>query len=259
MITELRELTDYGNLYRTFLRRDVSSRYKGSALGVLWSLLNPLAQLATYSFVFSYVLKIRGVDNYPVFFVAGFVPWFFFSTALILGASTLVQHSALIEKVYFPRVVLPLSMTSANLINMLIALVVAFPYIWWTQGVDLLALLTLVPVTAALFLFTAALAILFSVVMVYFRDTEFLIGIGLNVWFYATPIVYPITSVPPRLQPWMDRNPMTLFANAFRQGLLDGNPVSFRGMGVLLAIGIASYAVCYSIFLRLEGRIAEEL
>ncbi len=197
MITELRELTDYGNLYRTFLRRDVSSRYKGSALGVLWSLLNPLAQLATYSFVFSYVLKIRGVDNYPVFFVAGFVPWFFFSTALILGASTLVQHSALIEKVYFPRVVLPLSMTSANLINMLIALVVAFPYIWWTQGVDLLALLTLVPVTAALFLFTAALAILFSVVMVYFRDTEFLIGIGLNVWFYATPIVYPITSVPP--------------------------------------------------------------
>ncbi len=259
MIAALRELADYGNLFRTFLRRDVSSRYKGSALGVVWSLLNPIAQLATYSFVFSYVLKIGGVDNYPVFFVAGFVPWFFFSSALILGSTTLVQHSALIEKVYFPRVVLPLSMTSANLINMAIALLVAFPYIWWTQGIDVLALLTLVPVTAALFLFAAALAILLSVVMVYFRDTEFLVGIVLNVWFYATPIVYPISNVPEHLRPWMERNPMTLFANAFRQVLLDGNPVSLGGITVLAAIGIVSFAACYGIFLRLEGRIAEEL
>jgi lipopolysaccharide transport system permease protein len=259
VIAELRELTEYGNLFRTFLRRDVSSRYKGSALGVLWSLLNPLAQLATYSFVFSYVLRIKNVDNYPVFFVAGFVPWFFFSSALILGTGTLVQHRALIEKVYFPRVVLPLSMTAANLINMLIALLVAFPYIWWTQGIDLVALTTLVPVTAALFLFSAGLAILLSVVMVYFRDTEFLVGIGLNVWFYATPIVYPLANVPHRLQPWMGRNPMTLFANAYRQVLLDGNPVSFRGMAVLAGIGVATFLVCYAIFLRLEGRIAEEL
>ena len=76
MIAALRELTDYGYLFRTFLRRDLSSRYKGSALGILWSLLNPLAQLATYSFVFSYVIKIKikNVGNYPVFFVSGFVP-----------------------------------------------------------------------------------------------------------------------------------------------------------------------------------------
>ena len=259
MIAALRELTDYGYLFRTFLRRDLSSRYKGSALGILWSLLNPLAQLATYSFVFSYVIRIKNVDNYPVFFVGGFVPWFFFSSALILGASTLVQHSALIEKVYFPRVVLPLSMTSANLINMLIALLVAVPYIWWTQGVAPLALLTLIPATVALFLFAAALATLLSVVMVYFRDTEFLIGIGLNVWFYATPIVYPISEVPERLRPWMDANPMTLFANAYRQVLLDGRAVSIAGLGVLLGIGLLSYVVCYGVFLRLEGRIAEEL
>ena len=259
MIAEFRELTEYGNLFRMFLRRDVSSRYKGSAGGILWSLLNPIAQLVTYSFVFSYVLQIKNVDNYPVFFVAGFVPWFFFSSALILGTSTLVQHRALIEKVYFPRVVLPLSMTSANLINMLLALLVAFPYIWWTQGIDLLALTTLVPVTAALFLFTAGLAILLCVVMVYFRDTEFLLVIALNAWFYATPIVYPLASVPPQLQPWMERNPMTQFTNAYRQVLLDGDPVSFSGMGVLLTIGIVTYVACYAIFLRLEGRIAEEL
>lgn len=259
MIVALRELTDYGYLFRTFLRRDLSSRYKGSALGILWSLLNPLAQLATYSFVFSYVIRIKNVGNYPVFFVGGFVPWFFFSSALILGASTLVQHSSLIEKVYFPRVVLPLSMTSANLINMLIALLVAFPYIWWTQGIAPLALLTLIPATFALFLFAAALASLLSVVMVYFRDTEFLIGIGLNVWFYATPIVYPMSAVPERLRPWMDANPMTLFANAYRQVLLDGHAVSFRGLAILLAIGLVSSVACYAVFLRLEGRIAEEL
>ncbi len=259
MIAALRELTDYGYLFRTFLRRDISSRYKGSALGILWSLLNPLAQLATFSFVFSYVIKIKGVDNYPVFFVGGFVPWFFFSSALILGASTLVQHSSLIEKVYFPRVVLPLSMTSANLINMLIAFAVAFPYIWWTQGIAPLALLTLIPATLALFLFAAALAILLSVTMVYFRDTEFLLGIGLNVWFYATPIIYPITQVPHRLRPWMDANPMTHFANAYRQVLLDGRAISFGGIALLLAIGLVSYVACYAVFLRLEGRIAEEL
>ena len=105
----------------------------------------------------------------------------------------------------------------------------------------------------------AALATLLSVVMVYFRDTEFLIGIGLNVWFYATPIVYPISEVPERLRPWMDANPMTLFANAYRQVLLDGRAVSIAGLGVLLGIGLLSYVVCYGVFLRLEGRIAEEL
>ena len=259
MIAALRELTDYGYLFRTFFRRDLSSRYKGSALGILWSLLNPLAQLATFSFVFSYVIKIKHVENYPVFFVAGFVPWFFFSSALVLGASTLVQHSALIEKVYFPRVVLPLSMTAANLVNMFIALLVAFPYIWWTQGIDPLALLTLVPATVALFLFAAGLAILLSVTMVYFRDTEFLIGIVLNVWFYATPIIYPVNQLPHRLRPWMDANPMTHFANAYRQVLLDGRAISFGGIALLLAIGIVSYVACYAVFLRLEGRIAEEL
>ena len=259
MLTAFRELLDYGYLFRTFLRRDISSRYKGSAFGILWSLLNPLAQLLTYSFVFRYVFRITDIGNYPVFFIAGFIPWFFFSTALVLGASTLVQHSALIEKVYFPRAVLPLSMTTANLVNMLIALLIALPYIFWTQGVAPLALLTLIPTIAALFLFAAGLAMLLSVVMVYFRDIEFLIGILLNVWFYATPIVYPLSRLPERFRPWINANPMTPFTNAFRQVLLDGRPVAFSGLALLLLLGGACYLGSYAIFLRLEGRIAEEL
>src|SRR4051794_10151557 len=183
MVSALSELYDYRALLRNFLVRDLNSRYKGSVLGVVWSLLNPLLMMAVYTIVFSKVLRFSvSGESYPVFFLAGYLPWTFFASTLQMGATTLVGNAGLIQKVYFPREVLPLSMTVANLVNLGIGIALLVPYAAWEVGVDVVALLGLIPVTLGLLGFAAGFALLFAALMVYFRDVEFLLGIFLTAW-----------------------------------------------------------------------------
>jgi lipopolysaccharide transport system permease protein len=259
MLSAYRELRTYGYLFRTFFRRDLSARYKASVLGIVWSLLNPLMMMVIYTFVFAHVLHIDQ-DDYSAWFITGFLPWFFFSTALAMGASTLVGHSSLITKVYFPRELLPLSMTAANLVNMGIAYAIFLPYAIYIRGASIPALLLLVPVTVAFFVFTSALAMLLSVAMVYFRDVEFLIGIVLTAWFYVVPLIYSFTLIKdPTLREWMERDPVVPFINAYRQAVFYKQTVSPSGMILLYLIAISAWVVCYALFNRLKIRIAEEL
>jgi lipopolysaccharide transport system permease protein len=259
MLSAYRELRTYGYLFRTFFRRDLSARYKASVLGIVWSLLNPLMMMVIYTFVFAHVLKIDQ-DDYSAWFITGFLPWFFFSTALAMGASTLVGHSSLITKVYFPRELLPLSMTAANLVNMGIAYAIFLPYAIYIRGASIPALLLLIPVTVAFFVFTSALAMLLSVAMVYFRDVEFLIGIVLTAWFYIVPVIYSFTLIKdPTLREWMERDPVVPFINAYRQAVFYKETVSPSGMILLYLIAISAWVICYALFNRLKIRIAEEL
>ena len=221
MLSALRELRGYGYLFRTFFRRDLSARYKASVLGIVWSLLNPLMMMVIYTLVFSHVLKIT-IPDYPAWFITGFLPWFFFSTALAMGASTLVGHSSLITKVYFPRELLPLSMTAANLVNMFIAYAIFLPYAIWIRGFSVPALLMLIPISIAFFVFTSALAMLLAAAMVYFRDVEFLIGIVLSAWFYAVPVIYSFTLIKSdTVRFWLERDPVVPFINAYRESVFD--------------------------------------
>jgi lipopolysaccharide transport system permease protein len=258
MLSALRELRDYGYLFRTFFRRDLSARYKASVLGIVWSLLNPLMMMVIYTFVFAHVLKINQVD-YSAWFITGFLPWFFFSTALSMGAQTLVGHSSLITKVYFPRELLPLSMTAANLVNMLIAYAIFLPYAIWIRGISP-AIILLIPISVAFFVFTAAIAMLLSAAMVYFRDVEFLIGIALTAWFYVVPVIYSFDKIDnPTLRMWMERDPVVPFINAYRNVVFYKHAVSVSGMILLYVIALVSWVACYAVFNRLKVRVAEEL
>src|SRR4051794_32314036 len=167
MVSALSELYDYRALLRNFLVRDLNSRYKGSVLGVLWSLLNPLLMMAVYTIVFSKVLRFSvSGESYPVFFLAGYLPWTFFASSVQMGATTLVGNAGLIQKVYFPREVLPLSMTAANFVNLAIGVGLFLPYAAWEVGLDPVALLGLVPITLGLVAFSAGLALLVAALMV---------------------------------------------------------------------------------------------
>jgi ABC-type polysaccharide/polyol phosphate export permease len=259
MLSAFRELSGYGYLFRTFFRRDLSARYKASVLGIVWSLLNPLMMMLIYTFVFAHVLKINQPD-YAAWFITGFLPWFFFSTALSMGAATLTSHSSLITKVYFPRELLPLSMTAANLVNMIIAFAIFLPYAIWVRGFSLPAFLLLIPITAAFFVFTAALAMLLAAAMVYFRDVEFLIGIVLTAWFYVVPVIYSFDKIHDHtLRTWMERDPIVPFINAYRHVLFYKETVSVVGMIQLYAIALIAWFACYAVFNRLKVRVAEEL
>jgi ABC-2 type transport system permease protein len=258
MLSALRELRGYGYLFRTFFRRDLSARYKASVLGIVWSLLNPLMMMLIYTFVFAHVLHINQPD-YSAWFITGFLPWFFFSTALSMGASTLVGHSSLITKVYFPRELLPISMTAANLVNMLIAYAIFLPYAIWVRGISP-AIILLIPITVAFFVFTTALAMLLSAAMVYFRDVEFLIGIVLTAWFFVVPVIYSFDNIDnPTVRRWMERDPVVPFINAYRDVVFDKKAVSVSGMILLYAIALVAWVACYAVFNRLKVRVAEEL
>jgi lipopolysaccharide transport system permease protein len=255
------ELWQARNLLRNLIGRDLNSRYKGSSLGIVWSLLNPLLLMAVYTIVFSTVARFETPDgvSYPIFFLAGFLPWTFFGMAVQLGANTLLQNAGLIQKIYFPREVLPLSMSVAALANMLFGLALFIPIDIIIQEPPVLGLLVLVPLTAFLFVFGASLAMLFSVLTVYFRDTEFLLGNALTAWFFLSPIVYDIDSTPSEYRWLFEINPVAPFIEGFRDVLIQAEVPSALRVGSCALIAVVSLVVCGTVFRRLTGRIAEEL
>jgi lipopolysaccharide transport system permease protein len=165
--------------------------------------------------------------------------------------------------VYFPRELLPLSMTSAGFVNFLFTMALLLPAAAYArEGVNGWALLALIPVAASFFLATAGLVMLLAALNVYFRDVEFISGIVLTVLFYLTPIVYTLALVrerSPRVELWIARNPLTPFTEAFRTAIYYRQvPVTIQ-LGECAFIGVGGFLLGYAVFNRLKGRLAEEL
>jgi ABC-2 type transport system permease protein len=262
VIRQLAELRGFGYLFRNFLSRDLSSRYKGSLLGVAWSLMNPLVMMGIYTVVFSVIFP-QSEPDYAILLLAAYLPFFFFQSAVSLGVPTLVANAGLIKKVYFPRELLPLSMTAASFVNFLLTMALLLPAAAYArEGVNGWALLALVPVAISFFLATAGLVMLLAALNVYFRDVEFLSGVVLTVLFYLTPVVYTLGLVAERshtVELWIGRNPLTPFTEAFRTAIYYKDvPVPLR-IGECIFIGVGGFVIGYAVFNLMKGRLAEEL
>jgi lipopolysaccharide transport system permease protein len=182
--------------------REIKGKYKRTIFGQLWSLMNPIALMLVYTFVFSFVFRIQpdpgapsGLNAFPLWLLCGLLPWMFFSRALQTSTSSLVLNQGLIQKVYFARVVMPVSDILAVGYNwlfemgvLLLALIVVGAQIWLTLPYIVLALILL-------FLFTAGVGLLMSILNVYFRDAEHLLAVALQLWMYLTPVIYPLSLV----------------------------------------------------------------
>ncbi len=252
-------------LLKNLVSRDLNARYKGSILGVAWSLLNPFLQLAIYSVAFSVIFGARAPDvaghkgNYAIFFMAAFLPWIFFSSSLTMGTTAILSQSGLVQKVFFPRELLPLSLVVANLVNLGLSFAIVLPFALYQGHVSLTGVLLLVPVTVGLFLLSSGIAIILSAINIYFRDVEFLIGIAVMAWFYLTPIAAPESLIRSKLPIALYANPLTPFVGAFRDALFAGRPPSLRRVAECVVVGVVGFAVCYAWFNRLKGRLTEEL
>lgn len=278
-MTALAELRDSQDLLVNLTLREVRGKYKRTVFGQLWSLLNPIAQMATYSVVFSLVLRNHpdagapsGLDVFALWLAAGLLPWLFFSNVLTTGMASLVSNANLIQKVYFPRETLVIANTFSWLftfaIEMAVVAVAIVGYEVIQDGSSALrhSPLLYLPVTILLMVLLAALglglALMLSVANVYFRDTQHFIGIAMQVWFYATPIVYPLKLVSekhPDLAFVLRLNPLERFVEAFRNTLYDGRLPTWQNSLVLLVISLGTLALGYALFKRYEGRLAEEL
>lgn len=214
-------------LLARFVRKELTIRYKNSALGFLWSLLTPALMTAIFTVLFRYVIRIE-VADFAAFFLAGYLSWQFFQNSVQSSIHSIVGNGDLIKKVFFPREVLPLSHVLAQLIHLLLALVATMPYFVWTRGWGVLTHLPVLLIGIGLLaLFTCGVAMAFASANVPFRDLQELIVVIFLLWFYATPVLYPLVLVETSqslpavdaLQVVVLLNPMTWFVQLVRTGL----------------------------------------
>lgn len=216
----LREAYRYRDLFWSLVWRELKARYKGSALGFLWSVLNPLLMLAVYNMVFSHVLRL-GMKHFAVFLFCALLPWTWFTNSVSHAATCILANAGLVKKVYFPLELLPTIMVVSNLVNYLLSLPVLFAFLWYfqiTPGVTLLALPVLMAITFAM---AWGLGLLMATLTVFFRDVEQLLVVGFTAWFYLTPILYPFSLVPERFTTLVKLNPMAPLAQGFQRIFLE--------------------------------------
>jgi lipopolysaccharide transport system permease protein len=263
VIGELRGLLEYRELVRNLVVRDLKIKYKGSVLGFLWSLINTLIMLMVYWFVFTVVFHVD-MENFPVYFILGYLPWNFFVISLMTACGSIVDNAGLIKKVYFPRLIIPLAIVLSSFVQFLLTFVVLLPALWYFDIRPTYSLIALPGVMILHILFTSGFCFLVSTIYVYFRDTKHFLEILVTIWFWATPIVYPISKVtdsnaPQALKNLLLYNPMTQFINAYRDVLFDPSFPSLRRWLALSAVTLVTLVIGFYVFHRQQPKFAETL
>ena len=237
---QLRALWEYRELLYFLVWRDVKVRYKQTLLGVLWVILQPLVSMAIYTVLFGILLKVPSGDvPYPVFAFAGLLPWSYFASSLNRSSTSLVSSSHLIAKVYFPRLVIPLSGVLSSLVDLGVSLVVLVGVmvvfrVAPTAGVLVLPLLILLAMITAL-----GFGLWLSALNVRYRDVNYLLPFLVQVWMYLTPVVYGINLIPERYRFLLALNPMTGVVEGFRWALLGRRLDYAWAVGPLFAVSVA--------------------
>lgn len=256
----------HGPLFRNLVRREVRQRYKGSALGLIWTLIAPAIAVGAYSLVFRYLFKID-IEHYALFLFVGLTAWTFFMGGAQAAASSLVGNANLVKKVRFPREIVPLSTMAANAFTTGAMLVLALPLCLILTSGSRLTVLALPPLVALLAAFTAGFGLILAAVNVYFRDVEHILSaIGLP-WYFVTPVMYSFATLPLLTSDgptwvidWLHwANPVAPFMIAIQDTLFWGRWPSTGDViysavaaAVVLVVGII-------VFRRLEREMAVEL
>ncbi|HEV8316931.1 MAG TPA: ABC transporter permease [Vicinamibacterales bacterium] len=264
MFTHLRQLLRYRALVQSLVARELTARYRGSILGFFWSFVNPLLLLLIYTFVFTVVLPGAHppeLEPFALFLFCGILPWTWFSSSLLESASVLITGGNLIKKVLFPAEVLPVVTVLAGLAHFCLGLpILAVFLIYYRHGGVGLDLLWFPAIVAVQLLLTMGLALLVSALTVHFRDIRDLLQNLLTLWFFATPIIYPLSQAPPTVRRLLNLNPFTHLAVAYQDVLFRPGP--FTNWPRLVAVGAASvlvFLVGYFVFDRLRDTLAEEV
>jgi lipopolysaccharide transport system permease protein len=255
---DLLKLARYRDLLHTLTVHRVKVRYKQSVLGVAWAVVQPLALMLIYTVIFSYVARVdTGATPYALFAFAALLPWTCFSTALTNATNGLVSHAHLVTKVYFPREILPLTYVFAALFDLLIAsFVLALMMAYYGVGVTV-NVLYVAPIVLVLTAFSTATSLFFSATQVRFRDIGVAMPLLLQLWMFATPVVYPLGAVPERFRPLFLWNPMTGVVENFRRTVIQGAPPDFASLGVAAALSLALLVASYVYFKRVEATVAD--
>ena len=257
MIQTVKEIWAYRSMIRSLVHKDLRGRYQASVLGFLWTFIVPLCQLLVYTVVFSIILRST-VEKFYLYLFVALIPWNFFSACLTGGSSCVIQQQSLVNKIYFPREVVPVAYVTSSFVNMLYCEIVVFAVALFS-GVhfSLVGILCLPVVMAVEYILALGITMIMSAVDVYFRDLEHILGIISMAWMFMTPIMYDLSIVPDRLKPIFQLNPMTSIVTAYRDILYAGSVPKLETLGISLGMGVVFLVVGFAVFGKLKRRFSE--
>jgi len=254
----LARLREYSDLLHTLSLHRISVRYKQTSLGVLWAILQPLLMMVIFTGVFSVLAKMPSEGKpYALFAYTALLPWTFFSTTVANATSSLVTHTQLITKVYFPREILPITYLIAGAFDFGIGFLVLLGLMGWFHVPLTLQTWNLIPVIALLAAWSLAVSLVLAAVQVRFRDIGVALPVLLQLWMFGSPIIYPLSALPESWRAWYLLNPMAGIVSSCRDILLRGaapDPVPLRLALIVTAIALP---LAYLFFKRAEATMAD--
>lgn len=256
-LINLREFWQHRELLFFLVWRDLKARYKQTILGILWVILQPLLMTLVFTIFLGKLVRVQtGATPYPLFLYAGLLPWTFFSNAVSSGSYSILASSQMITKVYLPRLIIPAAAVSVRLSDFLVASVVLILLMLY-YGVHLGWQILLLPILAIqITVLALALSALLSALNVKFRDTGTAMPVILQVWMFASPIVYPRSLVPARWEWAYQINPLTGLIEGFRSAFL-GLPINRQGLAISAVITMVLLIISLLVFRRLEDDFAD--
>jgi ABC-type polysaccharide/polyol phosphate export permease len=259
VVAQAVEIVRYRSLVGNLVAKDLKVRYKSSVLGFFWSLLNPLLIMLVFTFVFTQLLG-ETIPHFPVFVLIGLLSWNWTAASVSGGTTSLVDNAPLINKVYFPRMLLPISSVASNMANYLLAFPVVFLFMGlyrmeFTAWLLYLPVIVLVQAT-----FLVGLVLILAALHIYFRDTTVLVEVGLTAWFFMTPIFYRVEDVVPDMVSWMYWvNPMASIVAELHTILYYGGVPDPLFMARTFATALALLIAGYVMFSRVSRHLGERL
>jgi lipopolysaccharide transport system permease protein len=262
------DLFRYRELFGSLFRRDLRAKYKGSVLGLAWSLANPIVLMLVYLLVFSVLWKARAATDLPhywLFLLCGLPTWVFFATSVQAAARSLLENANLIRKVRFPRQLVPLANVATQLVSftVMLAIVIVLSLVYLPEARDTVWLA--LPVAALIVLLVAGLSLAVAAANAVFRDVEHIIAALLLPWFFLTPVLYSLDRIPgAKTHPWFERlihwgNPLTPAIEALRAPLFFGHAPRAADAVYLAVSAVAALALGAFVFTRVDDRIAVEV
>lgn len=252
-----RELWAYRELLWVLTARDVKVRYKQTVLGAGWAILRPFLTMLIFSVVFGRFAKMPSDGYpYPVFVYAALLPWTFFAAAVSSSGQSLVGSAGLVSKVYFPRLIIPLSSVGSGLVDLMISTLILLAMMLWYGTPWTLNLLAAPLLLAAVVFIALGIGTLLSALTVAYRDFVHITPFLVQIWMYVTPVIFPLSAVPQRWHWLFYLNPMTGLVEGFRSAFL-GKPFDLPGLALSFAMSVVIFAIGVAYFERVERRFAD--
>lgn len=258
MFFYFKELYHYRELLYNVVIREIKVRYRQTILGIAWAILQPLSVMLLFGIIFSKFIKLPtdGIP-YPLFYYSGLLPWTFFSSSLSFAIPSLVTNRELIGKVYFPREIFPLASVITALIDFGIAALIFVCMLVFYKVHITLNFVYILAVIIIQIIFTLGICLFASAVNVYYRDVRYCLPLLIQLWMFASPVIYPVSSVPKEFKAIYMLNPMAVIIDSFRRVIVQGLHPDFYCLNITAFSSALIFIICYKYFKYVEMNFAD--